>query len=217
METILLEKLLSSPKLKLYLEEIQQILSGEQEKRVEFYKKINEDDKAEFINGEIIFHTPVPLSHNTSVKLLAKLLDTFVGLNDLGYVGLEKILISLTRNDYEPDICFFRKDKSKHFKARQVQFPAPDFIAEVLSPATEQNDRGVKFEDYAAHGISEYWIVDTDRKTIEQYILKNDEYELSTKSGSGMIKSNAIPGFEIPIAAVFNPAENLKSLKNMLK
>jgi len=217
METALLEKLLSSPKLKLYLEEIQQILSGEQKKRMEFYNKINEDDKAEFINGEIIYQTPARLNHNTSVKLLAILLDTFVGLNALGYVGVEKILITLTRNDYEPDICFFRKEKSKHFKQNQVKFPAPDFIVEVLSPGTEQIDRGIKFEDYAAHGVSEYWIVNPDRKTIEQYILKDDAYELLIKSGSGIIKSSIIPGFEIPIAVVFDQAENLKSLKNILK
>lgn len=217
MESILLEKLLSSPKLKLYSEEIRQILSGEQEKRMEFYKKINEDDKAEFINGEIIYHTPVKKAHNDISLFLVNLIYNFVQVHNLGFVGYEKILISLTRNDYEPDICFFRKEKSKHFKARQVQFPAPDFIAEVLFPGTEHIDRGIKFEDYAAHGVSEYWIVNSDRKTIEQYILKDDNYELLVKSGSGIIKCSAIPGFEIPIVAVFDQAENLKSLKNILK
>lgn len=36
-----------------------------------------------------------------------------------------------------------------------------------------KRDRGIKFIDYALHGISEYWIIDPDKKTIEQYIVNN--------------------------------------------
>ena len=70
-------------------------------------------------------------------------------------------MITLTRNDYEPDICFFRKDKSDNFTEDQVLFPAPDLVIEVLSDSTEKRDRGVKFKDYQAHKIEEYWIIDT--------------------------------------------------------
>jgi len=31
--------------------------------------------------------------------------------NNLGFIGHEKILIALTRNDYEPDICYFGASK----------------------------------------------------------------------------------------------------------
>jgi Uma2 family endonuclease len=37
-------------------------------------------------------------------------------------------MVSLTRNDYEPDVCFFGNDKAKNFTPKQAQFPAPDFI-----------------------------------------------------------------------------------------
>ena len=39
-------------------------------------------------------------------------------------------------------------------------FPAPDFAVEVLSPSTQKNNRGIKFDDYALHNVSEYWIID---------------------------------------------------------
>ena len=217
METALLEKLRNSPKLKLYLEEIQEILSAEQEKRKQFYRQIKEDDKAEFLNGEIIYHTPVRLSHNTAVKLLTILIDNYVRINDLGYVGIEKIMVSFTRNDYEPDICFFKREKSRLFKPNQVKFPVPDFVAEILSPGPEHFDREVKFEDYAAHGVGEYWIIDPDQQILEQYVLKGEEYQLLSKSGSGTVKSRVIEGFEIPIPAIFSPDENLNFLKRMLK
>ncbi len=129
-------------------------------KRIEFYNNISEQEKAEFINGAVIIHSPVMKRHNEANSNLHKLIDTFVYKHQLGFVGIEKILIQLTRNDYEPDICFFKSTKAKSFKSNQSLFPAPDFIVEVLSKGTAHRDRGIKFEDYAVHGIAEYWIVD---------------------------------------------------------
>jgi len=212
----LLEKIVKSPKLRIYSQEIDNILIEEQKKRKEFYETMKEGEKVEFINGEIVFNSPVKLEHNNYQKLLLILLDNYVRANNLGYVGFEKIMISLTRNDYEPDICFFEKSKSDKFHSKQMQFPAPDFIVEIVSPSTEHNDRVIKFEDYAAHGIHEYWIIDPETKTIEQYLLKSDKYELTLKSDNGSIKSRAVSGFEIPIESVFNEKENLKTLKNII-
>jgi Uma2 family endonuclease len=78
----------------------------------------------------------------------------------------------------EPDICFFRKDVSDKFTENQTLFPAPDFIVEILSDSTEHRDRGVKFKDYQAHKIEEYWIIDPENQTLEQYHLKGDFYDL---------------------------------------
>ena len=212
----LLENIVKSPKLRIYSQEIDNILIEEQKRRKEFYETMKEGEKVEFINGEVIFNSPVKLEHSHCQKLLLILIDNYVRVNNLGFVGNEKIMISLTRNDYEPDICFFEKSKSDDFHSKQMQFPAPDFVAEVVSPSTEHNDRVIKFEDYAAHGIHEYWIIDPEAKTIEQYLLKNDKYELSLKSDNGSIKSRAVRGFEIPIESVFNEKENLKTLKNII-
>lgn len=137
--------------------------------------------------------------------------------NDLGYVGFEKIMVSLTRNDYESDICYFNKEKASQFKPDQMRFPAPDFVVEVLSNSTVANDRGVKFEDYAAHGIVEYWIVDPDEETIEQYELREDAYELVVKVKAGQIDSLVIPDFTIPVRAVFDEQENRVALQTLLK
>lgn len=212
----LITQLRQSPRLDLYFQEIRKILQEEQRRRTEFYERITPNDKAEFINGEMIFHSPVRLKHNLVGKLLLKLLDTYVQKAQLGYVGYEKLLISLTRNDYEPDLCFFMTTKAQQFTMRQAQFPAPDFVVEILSERTAENDRGVKFEDYAAHGVSEYWIIEPDEEIIEQYVLRGDDYELVKKTDSGMIKSIAVSGFEIPVRAIFDEQENLKTLQRML-
>ncbi len=214
---ISVEQTLEMPDAVLFVRKVQSALENEKQKRRHFYEIVDENKKMEFINGEIVFHSPVKKQHNSATKLLCKLLDTFVIKNNLGFVGVEKILISLTRNDYEPDICFFGNSTAVDFEERQMQFPAPDFVVEVLLDSTEKHDRETKFQDYAAHGIEEYWIVDAEKKIVEQYFLQNEEYELLLKSNSGEITSVVLPEFKIPIRAVFDETENLSALKHLLK
>lgn len=213
-----LKPLLDSPRLPFIARRIHAVLADEKRRRRQFYAQISENDKAEFINGEVIMHSPVRLRHNVSGKRLLVLMDAFVTTRGLGYVGYEKIMVSLTRNDYEPDICYFSPAKAATFTPDQMRFPAPDMVVEVISESTEQNDRGVKFEDYAAHGVSEYWIVDPDAETLEQYHLPegSDTYRLVIKAMTGKVRSFAIPGFEIPVRAIFDPDTNQAALQALL-
>lgn len=213
---ISLEQAMQMPDAAIFAQKLKSALKEEQKKRRHFYEIVEENKKMEFINGEIIFHSPVKLQHNRATTLLAKLLDTFVVKNKLGLVGVEKLLVSLTRNDYEPDICFFGNEKAKTLKRRQMQFPAPDFVIEVLFDSTEKNDRETKFQDYAAHGVEEYWIIDTEKETIEQYFLQDEQYELLLKSNSGEITSVVLTEFKIPIRSVFDEPENLSTLEKLL-
>lgn len=214
--SVSLHQILEMPNAAILAERLKSALEQEQQTRRHFYENIQEDEKVEFINGEIIFQSPAKLRHTIAIKLLLKLLDTFVYKNGLGFVGSEKMLISLTRNDYEPDICFFDKSKSQHFKSDQMQFPAPDIVVEVLSPSTEKYDRTTKFQDYAAHGIREYWIIDAEHETIEQYFLQNEDYELLLKAKDGTIESVVLPEFKIQIRAVFDEQVNLETLKRLI-
>lgn len=210
------ESILEMPNAFLLVDKVQTRLKDEQKRRRHFYKIVEENKKMEFINGEIVFHSPVRLQHNSATKLLCGLLNTFVIKHNLGFVGIEKIMISLTRNDYEPDVCFFGSDKAKDFKRRQVQFPAPDFVVEVLSDSTAKNDRETKFQDYAAHGVQEYWIIDPEKQIVEQYFLLNEQYELLLKAKDGTIESVVLPEFKIPVRAIFDETENLQALTNLL-
>jgi Uma2 family endonuclease len=211
--TSIIDQLLSSPKLPLYVEQITALLNAERERREAFYEHMSEQEKVEFINGEVIVHSPVKIEHADASENLLMLLKAYVHVYDLGIVHHEKLLISLTRNDYEPDICYFRKEVADTFVPGQMQFPAPDLIIEVLSPSTEDRDRGVKFEDYAAHGVGEYWLIEPATKTVEQYTLAGETYTLQTKTRSGTLRSVAVRGFEIPIAAIFERELMMSTLR----
>ena len=212
----LLARLTQSPRLGLYVDRLTEMLAGERARRERFYDTMTGETKQEFINGEVVVHSPVKLKHERASKLLFKLIDSFVAHKRLGYVGHEKLLVSLTRNDYEPDVTYWSAAKSSHFSDDQMKFPAPDFIAEVLSESTEAVDRGVKLDDYAAHGVQEYWIIDPTAELIEQYILSADAYQLRLKMDSGVLRSEAIQGFEVAVRAIFDEQENLAALRSLL-
>ena len=101
-----------------------------------------------------------------------------------------------------------------------MKFPAPDFVAEVLSLSTEHHDWGIKFEDYAAHGITEYWIIDPVAQTVEQYVLAAGGSTYQTVgiwNGDAGIVSVAVPGFRVPALALFDPQANLAALAELSK
>ena len=212
----LISNILDSPRAPILLEEIKNKLEEESKKRVDFYNEVTEQEKAEFINGEIIIHSPVKKIHNEISGNLYKILDTFVIENNLGFVGIEKVLIRFTRNDYEPDICFFNKEKTRKLKKDQTLFPIPDLIIEILSKGTAKRDRGIKFEDYEAHEVKEYWIVDPIKKVVEQYQNNKGKYELILKSSSGEINSIAINNLSFPIKTIFDNKKTHQLIKKFL-
>ncbi len=85
-----------------------------------------------------------------------------------------------------------------------------------MSDSTAKNDRETKFQDYAAHGIGEYWIVDAENETVEQYFLQNERYGLLLKAKDGTIESVALPEFKIPVRAIFDETENLEALAKLI-
>ena len=133
-------------------------------------------------------------------------------------------MVTLTRNDYEPDICFWRKEVADEFDDETMQHPAPDLVIEILSKGTAKRDRGVKVEDYAAHGVREYWLVDPMRQTVEQFRL-DEQFMAFDAVGNFHLNDTltdtltalTVPGFTIPVRAIFEKDANREALQNLLR
>lgn len=159
------------------------------------------------------------MRHWKASNLLSRLLSIYASFKKLGSAATEKVMISHTRNDYEPDIVFFSAEKIASFADDQVLFPAPDFVVEILSKTTAATDRGIKKTDYAAHGVREYWLVDPVKQRIEQYILPTGGTEFfpaKIHQCGEVIRSLAVAGFEIPVEAVFDEEANMAAMANLL-
>lgn len=210
--------LLQRPTLALEVKEIAAYLAEEAKARDAFRDKIEPHEKGEFINGEVIMHSPARHVHNITRALIERLIITAIDAGRIdGVVVSEKAMCGFTRNDYEPDVAWFGAEKAELIGPDTTIYPIPDFIVEVLSPATRKRDRGVKFDDYAAHGVAEYWIVDADERTLEQYVIGTDgTYQLAEKLAHAEIRPRSFPGLAIPLDALFDSAANFSFLKTLL-
>lgn len=213
----LVAEILEYPFAPIILDKVNKALEAERTQRQQFYDEITPSMKVEFINGEKVLHSPVQKQHHDVTVALMQLLDIYVRKNKLGFCGYEKIMISLTRNDYEPDVCFFKKEKADIFTKEQCLFPAPDLVVEVLSKSTAKIDRTTKFNDYEVHEVQEYWIIDPVKEVIEQYRLDGQgKYELILKSSEETIKCEAVKGFKIDIRAIFDETIHFEILSKLL-
>lgn len=94
------------------------------------------------------------------------------------------------------------------------EITSADLVIEVLSKGTARRERGVKFTDYAANGIGEYWIVNPGKQTVEQYELDLDMEEyahIGTFINSQEIESRQVTGFRIPVLALFDEQTNMEA------
>lgn len=85
------QQLKERPDAALIVNKLQEYLHTEAEKRKAFYDLVHENVKAEFINGEVILHSPVRMRHLIVSSRVSKQLMIYVDDNDIGFVGIEKI------------------------------------------------------------------------------------------------------------------------------
>ncbi|MBW0001260.1 MAG: Uma2 family endonuclease [Verrucomicrobia bacterium] len=191
-------------------EELNGMLRAESERRQRFRESLQPEDKAEFINGVAVFHSPATLRHTIGRQNLTVILRSWIIPRRLGTVLDEKALCAFQRNDYEPDIACFSAEQSAQFSPDQRLFPVPALIVEVLSPSTEANDRGVKFDDYARSGVREYWLVDPRAETVEIHAGANGAFERVESGETGRLRSRFLEGLGVDLRAAFNPESALR-------
>ena len=91
-----LEELQQAPNLRELLDELERSWADEQRRRHEFWTDADEGIKAEFILGEVVYHSPIYSRHGmASTAILTELLP-YVRQKKLGEVGYEKVMIRLT-------------------------------------------------------------------------------------------------------------------------
>jgi hypothetical protein len=99
-----------------------------------------------------------------------------------------------------------------------IQSQTPDYAQ--LFFIREQEKRDQFYEQITEQQKAEFindWIIDPAYRIVEQYLLDKDRYRLIEKTDSGILKSYAVKGFEIPIPALFDEDDNLKTLRKIMK
>ena len=107
------------------------------------------------------------------------------------------------REVVQPDILWVSGSRKEIIKEQEIQ-GAPDLVVEILSPGTEERDRGYKKALYGRYGVRELWILDPGAETVEVYVPSTHEVVLQASVHRGeILTTRLLPGLRIDTSEVF--------------
>lgn len=75
-----------------------------------------------------------------------------------------------------PDIAGWRKHRMPALPRDHRFEIVPDWVCEILSPATASRDRQIKMPLYAHYGVAYAWLIDPEARTLEAFALQDGEW-----------------------------------------
>jgi len=161
----------------------------------------------ELYDGEVrVVPSPIPRHQMVIANLhqrLARHADARGGLSLLAP-------LDIVFSDYDvvqPDIVFFSAPRRYLVNPDEAIRHAPDLVVEVLSPGTQEDDRGRKMRMFARYGVTEYWIADPATACLEVHVLDDDRpatFRLDqTACGSDAVRSARLAGLTFAAADAF--------------
>ncbi|MGB3786628.1 MAG: Uma2 family endonuclease [Phormidesmis sp.] len=181
----------------------------------EFVARYRGDNRYELIDGEVFDLEPVGL-HEEVAALITTKVCVQIDSSGLPWFVLQRGLLRPSvgaMTAFRPDVAVVDRDeliKEPLWTDQSILTLGSSikFVAEVVS-SNWQNDYARKVEDYAALGISEYWIADyaglggtrhigkPKRPTLTICRLVDGDYEIQQLRGSQAIVSPTFPKLEL--------------------
>lgn len=156
-----------------------------------------DNERWELIDGVPYNMTPAPSTrHQNIVGSFSRIIrNNLIGKSCIPFVAPTDVILS-ELDVVQPDV-FVVCDKRKITEAN-IQ-GAPDLIIEVMSPVTGLKDRREKKALYEKYRVKEYIIIDPINNYGEQYVLKDNGYEVSEVFGpEDVLTLHSLESIEIP-------------------
>ncbi|MCX7627459.1 MAG: Uma2 family endonuclease [Methylophilaceae bacterium] len=137
----------------------------------------------EIVNGRLVTHPRPAPRHARAYSALG---GHIWGPFDRGQGGpggwwiLDEPELHLDADILVPDLAGWKRERMPELPDTAWFSLAPDWVCEILSPATAQCDRAEKLPLYARHGVKHTWLVDPDLKTLEVFENRGGKWLLLT-------------------------------------
>jgi Uma2 family endonuclease len=182
----------------------------EQPVTYEIYAAMPDDgQRYEIIDGSMEMMSPGPSTKHQDVSGELEFVLKQSCKSDYKIYHAPLDVIFSETNVLQPDILMIHRSRLHLVTDRGIEGP-PDLVVEILSPGSRNRDKVIKMRTYAKHGVQEYWIVDTESRTMEQYRLGGGEfYELqSLFEGDDTVISDKLPCISFVVSDIFREIPN---------
>lgn len=172
---------------------------------------VDDGRRRELIEGEVVVTEPSLQHQRIVLELVTELKLWTRAAPDRGCTTLNiDTDVGRGRNSYAPDAQWYR-DPTRLADPTIRPQPAGDLIVEVRSPSTWRYDIGVKRSRYESlPEVQELWLVDTPARTIivcRRSTPDSEVFDVSLeRSDVDELTSPLLPGFTVPVAAIFDAA-----------
>lgn len=172
------------------------------------YLALDTNQLVEFTDGYVeVLRMPSP-AHQRIVKALFVKFLSYTSDRQWGEVLFAPLRVRLRERQFrEPDLVLMSNERSD--RKAEKYWGVPDLAVEVVSddPESHERDYVQKVEDYAAAGVTEYWIVDPQEKRIRVLRLDGKAYAVHGEFLPGQVATSALlNGFAVDVTAIFAAA-----------
>jgi Uma2 family endonuclease len=159
-----------------------------------FDELVDEDTKAELLDGVMIVHSPASVEHDQIAGFVRTLMACYADERELGTVmGPDALVHLATCRRFGPDAFFLEKRRVPRRRPQQIE-GAPDLVLEVLSPSNRDEDLDDKRPAYRQAGVKEIWFVDPENREIIVDRRRRKSYTTTTIT-TGRATSTVLTGF----------------------
>ena len=148
---------------------------------VEDIYALPEGTRAELIDGQIYYMAPLGRRHQNLLfsisRVIADYIDQKGGSCEVDIAPFAVFLNENDKNYVEPDISVICDTSKLNDRGCNG---APDWIIEIVSPASRKMDYFTKLFKYRTAGVREYWIVDPIKNLILVYNFDTSDSEQYT-------------------------------------
>lgn len=168
------------------------------------YQYFPDDGKRhEIIDGDHYMSPAPSTKHQTVSRRLQFQLYRQIEEPKRGWVFNAPTDVELTVHDIvQPDLIVVLQARREIIIRSRIQ-GIPNLVVEILSESNPAHGRVLKFELYQRVGIEEFWIVDPEVETLEQWLSDHGTYRAWVKTKE-KVECQSIPGVTVELASIWN-------------
>lgn len=164
------------------------------------------DTQYELVDGKLVEMPPESDANNDIARRLFVELLKHICFNLIAYKDTEIEVSGRTARCRLPDLLVHTEESKAALKEEKRatitrDMPPPALVIEIVSPGATNRARDYRYKrtEYAARGISEYWIVDPQERQITVCQWTDGLYEDTVFRGSDRVQSDVVPAFALTV------------------